>query len=47
LEELVIDGNVILKWILKDMGWEGVDYINLAQNSGGGLLWTVMILGVL
>jgi hypothetical protein len=23
---------------LEDIGWESVDYINLAQNSDGGLL---------
>jgi hypothetical protein len=31
LEELCIDGKLILDWILKERGWEDVDWIHLAQ----------------
>jgi hypothetical protein len=32
LEGLGIDGNIILKWIVKKVGWEGVYWIHLAQD---------------
>ena len=32
LEDLSIEGRVILKWIFKNVGWEGVDFIGLAQD---------------
>jgi hypothetical protein len=30
-EDLGVDGNVILEWI-KEISWEGVDWIQLAQD---------------
>ena len=33
LEGIVIDGRIILKWILQ-RGREGVSWINVTQNSG-------------
>jgi hypothetical protein len=32
LEDLVVDGRTILKWILIDLGCENVDWIHLAQD---------------
>jgi hypothetical protein len=32
LEDLGVDGRIILKWILKEVGWEGVDWIDMAQD---------------
>jgi hypothetical protein len=32
-EDLFIGRKIILKWICNDMGWEGVDWIHLAQDS--------------
>jgi hypothetical protein len=32
LEYLGLGGKVILKWILKDIGWEGMDQINVAWD---------------
>jgi hypothetical protein len=32
LEDLGVDGNIILEWLLGKMGWEGVDCTRLAQD---------------
>jgi hypothetical protein len=32
LENLGVDGRIILEWIVKQMGWEGVDWVDLAQD---------------
>jgi len=32
LEDLGIDGKITLEWILGKLGWEGVDYMHLAQD---------------
>jgi hypothetical protein len=32
LEDLRIDGMMMIKMHFKDMGWEGVDWIYLAQD---------------
>jgi hypothetical protein len=32
LEDRGVDGRIILKWILRDMGW-GIDWIDLAQDK--------------
>jgi hypothetical protein len=32
LEDLGIGGRIILKWILRDMGWGGVDWIDIAKD---------------
>ena len=34
MEDLGVDRRIILKWILKKCGWEGVDWIHLAQDRG-------------
>jgi hypothetical protein len=39
LKNLGITGRIILKCTIKT--WEGVDWINLAQNSGNGSLFFV------
>jgi len=31
-EELGVTQRIILEWILKKVGWEDMDWINLAQN---------------
>jgi hypothetical protein len=31
-ENLGVDGRIILEWILREMGWEGVDWIHLTQD---------------
>jgi hypothetical protein len=31
-EDLSVDGRIILKWILEEKGWEGMDGIHLAQD---------------
>jgi hypothetical protein len=31
-EDLGVDGTIILEWILEEIGLEGVDWINLAQD---------------
>ena len=37
-EDLGINGGIILKMDLKEMGWEGMYSIQLAQETSGGLL---------
>jgi hypothetical protein len=32
LENIGIDGIIVLKWTLKEIGWEGVDWIGLDQD---------------
>jgi hypothetical protein len=32
LEDPVVDGRIILKWILKKWEWGGRDYVTLAQD---------------
>jgi hypothetical protein len=31
-EDLGVDGRIILEWILGEIGFEGVDWIHLAQD---------------
>jgi hypothetical protein len=31
---ILVDERVILEWILRKIGWEGVDWILLAQEIG-------------
>jgi hypothetical protein len=31
-EDLDVGGRTIIKWILRDVGWDGMDMIDLAQN---------------
>jgi hypothetical protein len=33
-EDLGVDGRIILEWILREIGWEGVDWLYLAQDRG-------------
>jgi hypothetical protein len=33
LEDLSVNGMITLKWILRDTGYKGVDWIKLAQDS--------------
>jgi hypothetical protein len=33
LENVAIDGRIILEWILKEIGWEIVDWSDLAQET--------------
>jgi hypothetical protein len=33
LSRLLVGGRVTLKWILKGIVWEGVDWIHLAHNN--------------
>jgi len=33
LEDPDVDGKIILKWIFREVGWEGKDWIDLVQNS--------------
>jgi hypothetical protein len=37
LEDLDVGGRITLKWILREIGWGGMDWIDLAQDriSGG------------
>jgi hypothetical protein len=30
-----VGGWTILKWILQEIGWDGMDWIDVAQDSGG------------
>jgi hypothetical protein len=32
LEDPGVDGKIILKWIFKKWGWEGMDWIDMAQD---------------
>ena len=32
LEDPGVDGRIILKWIFQEVEWEGMDWIDLAQN---------------
>jgi hypothetical protein len=32
LEDADIDGRIILKWIFQEVGWEGMDWIDTAQD---------------
>jgi hypothetical protein len=41
---LVVDGNVMLDWILRELGWESVDWIHLAQDSNQ---WRVLVNSIL
>jgi hypothetical protein len=43
-----VDGRIILEWILKKIWWEGVDWMNLAQerDQWRALVNTVMNLRV-
>jgi hypothetical protein len=42
LEDLDVDGRIILKWILQEIGCNGVDWIDMAQhkNKWQGILQT-------
>jgi len=33
LEDLSIDGRIIFEWIFKEQDWEGVDWIDVAQDK--------------
>jgi hypothetical protein len=39
-KDLGVDGRVMLKWILKEVGWEVMDYIDLAEVRDKW--WTVV-----
>jgi hypothetical protein len=32
VEDPCIEGRIILKWILKEIQWEGMDWINVTQD---------------
>jgi len=32
LEDLGINGRIILEWILREMGWEVMDWMHLVEN---------------
>jgi hypothetical protein len=32
LEDVNINGRIILKWTLKDTGWEGMGWVHLTQD---------------
>jgi hypothetical protein len=34
-EDLGVDGNIILQWILREIGWEGIDWMHLAEDRDG------------
>jgi hypothetical protein len=40
LKDLGVDGRLILVWIFREIGWEGVNWIHLSQNWG---LWHVLV----
>jgi hypothetical protein len=40
LEDIGVDGTIILKWILRETGYKGVYRIHLAQNR---VQWLVLI----
>jgi hypothetical protein len=33
-EDLGVDGNILWEWILWETGWEGVNWMQLAQDKG-------------
>jgi len=35
LVEVSVDGKVILKWIIQNLGWESMDCIDLASGTNG------------
>jgi len=39
-----LDGRIILRWIFKKVGWEGMDYIGLAQDRDR---WRALVNGVM
>jgi hypothetical protein len=47
-EDIGVDGRIILEWILKEIGWEGMDCIHLAQDrcQWRASVYTVMSLQV-
>jgi hypothetical protein len=47
-EDQDVGGWTILKWVLREIGWDGVDWIELAQDrhQWRALVNTVMNLGV-
>jgi hypothetical protein len=40
LEDLAYDQRILLKWMHKDIGWEDINWISVAQ--GGEKWWTVV-----
>ena len=40
LEDLVVDGRIIFQWIFKEQDWEGVDWIDVAQDKDSW--WAVL-----
>jgi hypothetical protein len=48
LEDLGIGGKIILEWILGDIGWKGLSWVQLAQdrNQWWALVITVVNLHV-
>jgi hypothetical protein len=32
MEDLDVHKRIILKWVLKEIGWEGVDWIQMVQD---------------
>jgi hypothetical protein len=49
LEDLVIDGRIILKFVFMEVGWEGVNWIHLDQDMDHwqAIVYRVMNLQVL
>jgi hypothetical protein len=33
LENPGVDGKIILEWILREIGWEGSDWMHMAQDT--------------
>jgi len=40
LEDLCLDGRIILQWLLKEVGWEGVNWMRLKIWIFSGFLRT-------
>ena len=40
LEDQGVNGSGVLKWILKEIGWEGLDFIICSERASGGLFNT-------
>jgi hypothetical protein len=40
LEDMCLDGRIILKWLLKEVGWEGVNRMRLRIGTRSGFLQT-------